>query len=81
MRPWPELAAETGANKFRDDAHVFFRQTEHLREDAPEVEDRLRFLIERQHCAIPDCDRRLQLDGVVRLGRRDISLVEFDRRA
>ena len=45
------------------------------------VEDPLRLLVERQLSAIPNCGRGLQLDGVVRLGRRDISLVELDRRA
>ena len=81
MRPRPKLAAETRANKLRDDAHVFFRQTEHLREHAPHVEDPLRLLVDRQLVAIPDRGCRLQLDGIVRLGRRDISLVELDRRA
>jgi hypothetical protein len=31
MRPGPELAAETGADKLGDDADVLFRQTKHLR--------------------------------------------------
>ena len=48
MRPWPKLAAETRANKLGDDAHVLFRQTEHLREHAAHIEDALRLLIERQ---------------------------------
>src|SRR5438552_4581861 len=79
MRPWPELAAETGPDKFGDDADVLFWQAEHLREYAPKVEDRLRFLVDRQHLTIPDRSRPLQLDGIVRLSRCDISLVELDR--
>ena len=41
----------------------------------------LRRLVERQVRPIPDRGRRVQLDRVVRLGRRDIGLVELDRRA
>ena len=48
MRPWPKLAAETRADELGDDADVLFRQTEHLREHAPHVEDGLRLLVERQ---------------------------------
>ena len=59
MRPWPKLAAEPRANELGDDAHVLFRQTEHLRQHAPHVEDRLRFLVNRQHRAIPDRGRPL----------------------
>src|SRR5947209_11383903 len=54
MCPWPKFTAETRANEFGNDADVFFRQTEHLCENSPEVEDALRFLIERQQRAIPD---------------------------
>ena len=78
MCPWPQLAAETGANKLRDDTDVLFRQPEHLREDASKVEDALRLLVNGQHRAIPNRRRRLKLDRVVRLGRRDIGLVELD---
>src|SRR5919109_961884 len=78
MRPWPQLAAKTGADELCDDTHVFFRQTEHLREHAAHVEDCLRLFVECQLIAFPNCDRCLQLDWVVRLGRRDISLIEFD---
>ena len=81
MRPRPKFAAETRANKLGDDAHVLFRQTEHLREHAAHVEDPLRLLVDRQLVAVPHRGRPLQLDGIVRLGRRDVSLVELDRRA
>ena len=80
MRPRPQLAAETRANEPGDDADVLLRQPEHLREHAPEVEDPLRPLVQGQRRAIPDRGRRVQLEGVVRLGRRDIGLVELDRR-
>ena len=79
MRPRPELAAETRADKLGDDAHVFLRQSKHLREDAAKIEDALRLFVNRQHLAIPDCDGRLQFDGIVRLGRRDVGLIDLDR--
>ena len=41
----------------------------------------LRRLVERQIRAIPNRGGRVQLDRVVRFGRRDIGLVELDRRA
>src|SRR6266536_4460440 len=81
MRPCPKLAAETRANELGDDAHILVRQTKHLREYAPKVEDPLRLFVDRQHRAIPDRGRRLQLDRIVRLSWRDISLVELDRGA
>ena len=59
MRPWPKLAAEARADKLGNDANVLFRQTEHLREYAAHIEDRLRFLVERQHLVIPYCSRPL----------------------
>ena len=78
--PWPQLAAETGAEKLGDDAHILFRQAEHLRQHAAQVDDALRLFVDRQLVAVPDRGRRLQLDWVVRFGRRDVSLVELDRR-
>src|SRR5439155_10327252 len=45
MCPRPKFAAETLADKLRDDAHVLVRQTKHLREHAAHVEDGLRFLV------------------------------------
>ena len=81
MCPRPKFAAETGANKLGDDAHVLFRQPEHLREHTAHVEDALRFLVDRQLVAVPHRGCSLQLDRNVRLGRRDVSLVELDRRA
>ena len=63
MRPGPQLAAETRADELRDDADVLFRQAEHLREHAPQVDDALRLLVERQHRAVPDRGRRVQLDA------------------
>ena len=81
MRPRPKFAAKTRANKFCNHADVLFRQTEHLREYAAHIEDRLRFLVEREHLAIPDCGCPLQLDGVMSLRWGDISLVELDWRA
>src|SRR6266404_6573287 len=81
MSPRPELAAETRAHEFRDDANIFFRQTKHLREHTAHVEDRLRFLVERQCRTVPDRGCALELDGIVGLGRSDVSLIELDRRA
>src|SRR5256885_7361291 len=81
MRPWPKLAAEARADKLGNDANALFRQTEHLREYAAHIEDRLRFLVEREHLAIPDCGCPLQLDGIMSLRWGDISLVELDWRA
>src|SRR5258706_8908958 len=80
LRPWPQLAAETGADEFRDDAHVLLGQAKHLREHSPQVDDSLRRFVEGQSRAIPSRGRGVQLDGVVRLGRRDISLIELDGR-
>ena len=80
MRPRPQLAAETGAEELRDDADILLRQAEHLREDAAIVDDALRRLVERQLRAVPDRRRRMQLDRIVRLGRRDVGLIELDRR-
>src|SRR5881275_716160 len=77
MRPWPELAAESRADESRNYAHVFFRQSKHLCENAAEIEDRLRFFVDRQYLAIPHCDGSLQLNGVVRFSRRDICLIDF----
>src|SRR6266581_8967040 len=48
LRPWKQLAAETRADELRDDADVLFGQAEHLRENATEVKDSLRGLVERQ---------------------------------
>src|SRR6266404_1875488 len=59
MGPRPKLTAETRANELGDDADVLFRRTEHLGENGPEVENPLRFLVERQHRAIPDRARSL----------------------
>ena len=81
LRPWKQLAAETRADELGDDADVLFRQAEHLREHAPEVDDSLRRVVQRQCRAVPDRGRRVQLDRIVRLGRRDIGLIELDRRA
>ena len=47
VRPRPKLAPETGAHKFRHDTHIFFRQSEHLRQHAAEVEDSLRLFVDR----------------------------------
>ena len=44
------------------------------------VDHALRRLVQRQRRAVPDRDRRVQLDRVVGLGRRDVGLVELDRR-
>src|SRR5688572_20669222 len=41
MCPWPQLAAETGANKLGDDTDILAWQPEHLREDTSKVEDAL----------------------------------------
>src|SRR6267378_8077008 len=79
LRPWPQLAAETRADELRDDADVLFRQAEHLREYSPKVDYSLRRFVEGQGRAIPDCRGRVQLDRVVRFGRRDVGLVELDR--
>src|SRR5437763_9457829 len=79
MRPWPELTAETRANELGDDAHVLVRQTEHLREHAAKIEDGLRLLIDGQVIAVPHCSCSLQFDGNVRLGWRDIGLIELHR--
>src|SRR2546423_13957423 len=79
MRPWPELTAETRANELGDDAHVLVRQTEHLREYATKIEDGLRLLIDGQVNAVPHCSCSLQLDGNMRLGWRDIGLIELHR--
>src|SRR2546423_1832814 len=79
MRPWPELAAETRANELGDDAHVLVRQTEHLREYATKIEDGLRLLIDGQVIAVPHCSCSLQFDGNVRLGWRNIGLIELHR--
>src|SRR5207248_8852664 len=48
LRPRKKLAAETRAYEFCDDADVLFWQAEHLREHAPQVEDALRRLVQRQ---------------------------------
>src|SRR5207253_11021782 len=42
VRPWKQLAPEARANELGDDANVLFRQAEHLREHAPQVDDPLR---------------------------------------
>src|SRR6267154_1209358 len=80
LRPWIQLAAEARAEKLCDDADILLRQTEHLRQDTPEVDDSLRGLVQRQSRAIPDRGGRVQFKRVVRLGRRDVSLVEPDWR-
>src|SRR5882724_10511497 len=81
MRPWKKLAAETRPDELGDDADVLLRQTEHLRKYGPEVDYSLRRIVQRQSQVVPDRGRRVQLDGVVCLGRRDIGLVDLDRRA
>src|SRR6266404_4059463 len=80
MRPGPELAPETRAEELGDDADVPSRNLEHLRHDSLQVEDRLRRFVDRQFVAFPNRGRALQLDRVVRLDRRDVSLVELNRR-
>src|SRR5882724_10636247 len=77
MRPWPEFAPESGADELRNHAHVFFRQSKHLCENAAEIKDGLRFFVDRQHLAIPHCDGSLQFNGVVRFSRRDVGLIDF----
>ena len=42
MRPWKELTAETRTDELGDDPDILLRQTEHLREYAPAVDDSLR---------------------------------------
>ena len=81
VRPRPELSAEAGAEELRDDAHVLHRQPEHLRQHAALVEDGLRGFVERQRRAVPRRGRRVQLDRVVRFGRRDVGLIDLHRRA
>src|SRR6476661_6455120 len=78
MRPWPKFAAKSGADELCDDAHVLFRQTEHLCEHGAHVEDGLRFLVDRELAAVPHRGCSLQLDGNMRFGRCDVSLVELD---
>src|SRR6266446_7072381 len=78
MRPGPKLAAETGADKFRDHSHILFRQAKHLRESASKIEYSLRLFVNRQVRAFPNCGGGLQLDRIMRLGWRDIRLVELD---
>src|SRR5207248_3336840 len=39
MAPWPQLAAEARTDEFRNDAHIFLRQAEHLRQDIACVEN------------------------------------------
>src|SRR5262249_32905488 len=67
VRPWPELAPEAGADEPGDDADILFGQPEHLRENAPHVEDALRLFVDRENRAVPHRGRALQLDRVVGL--------------
>src|SRR5205814_7030448 len=78
MGPRPQLASKARTYKFGDHADVFLRQTEHLRENASGVENGLRGLVKRQFRVLPNRRGGVQLKGVVRLGRCDIRLVEFD---
>src|SRR5438552_2242261 len=39
MAPRPQLAAEARTEEFRDDAHVFLRQAEHLRQHTSGIEN------------------------------------------
>ena len=80
MRPRIELAPESRAEEPRDDAHVLLRQSEHLRQNAPQVDHPLRRVIQRQHLAIPDRGGGVQLERIVRFGWRDVSFVELDGR-
>src|SRR4249919_2271700 len=77
MRPGPKLAPETGANKSRDNPHIFFRQPEHLRDHALHIEDALRLLVDGQLVSAPYCRSRLKLDWVVGLRRRDVGLIDL----
>ena len=47
VRPRKKFAAETGADKLRDDADVFLRQAEHLCEHRLQIDDALRRLVQR----------------------------------
>src|SRR5205807_5592053 len=64
VRPWPQLASKARTEKLRDDADILSWQAEHLREHAPEVEYPLPRFVQRQCRSVPDCGRRVQLDGV-----------------
>src|SRR3954454_668524 len=80
MRPRIEFAAESGAKKFSDDAHVLLRQTKHLRYHAAHIHDTLRRVVQRQHLTIPHRGGGMQLERVVRFGWRAVSFVELDGR-
>ena len=80
MRPRIEFAAETRADKLRDDTDVLFRQPKHLGEHGPKVDHALRRFVERQHRSVPQRGRRMWLEWVLRLRRCDIGTVELDWR-
>src|ERR1043165_7594644 len=81
MCPGIELAAESGTEEPRDDAHVLLRKTEHLRQHTAHVDDSLRRVVQRQHVAVPECGSGVQLERIVRFSRRAVSLVKLDSRA
>ena len=80
MRPRIEFAAETRADKLRDDTDVLFRQPKHLGEHGPKIDHALRRFVERQHRSVPQRGRRMWLEWVLRLRRCDIGTVELDWR-
>ena len=75
LGPGKELASEPRAQKFRDDADVFFRYAQHLRKHVAMVDDALRRFVQRKRGSIPDGDRCMQLDRVVSFGRQVVRLV------
>ena len=79
LRPGEQLAAEAGTDELADDANVFARQGEHLRQYALEIDDALRGFVERQLRAFPDRSRSMRFERILRLGGSDIGLIELDR--
>ncbi len=80
MRPGKQLAAKARAKKARDHADILNRHAEHLRHHHAMIHDALRSFVERHMIALPNHYRRVHLNGVVRLDRRDVGLVDLHRR-
>ena len=70
LRPRGKLAAESRADKARNDAHVFTGNAQHLRHHGTMAYDALRRVIEGHVLAVPHRDGAVHLHWIVSFYRR-----------
>src|SRR4051812_30243117 len=78
MHPGPELVAESRTEKSADHPYLLGGHAEHCSQHIPVVHDSLGRLVQRQLVTVPDGKGGVRLDGIVRLRRYDVALVNSD---